>query len=435
MSVSTVAGITGSEFIAYTALAAASYGQNSAPLGWRSLVGQDLGLSASSFTGQFYTSGGAFGGAAARVMVSGDTLALSFRGTDGAVDVADYPRLVADPNAWLVGSSAYIWTYDVLLDAVADYVLDASNGIRNVVVAGHSLGGAAVNQLRAVATSSDEYGDAFDRAEFFAVASPVIFDDEGPILNFGHDNDVVFRAVNLYDDTNATATDNIVWYDSSYASGWRIGTAAHGLNGDGTTPGAYAQTAQRLVDYGVYGDAAVSPDSQIIIDAFAGAVTVADRNKAAVILGQAGIADTISGGTRADVIIGGGGADVLTGGAGADQFRFLTGAAYRGGVARIADLADDDMIRFVGLDLRAPVDGSGAGLGQGGVALQASGGDTLLLVGLDARAGADLTVRLTGAFDAADFRVAGDTLTVDLPGVAVASSGGSWWSSFTSWWS
>lgn len=426
MAISTITGLTSTQFLTDIALAAASYADQSAPVGWRTLAGQDLGLSSGLFSGGFYQSGGLLGGAAARVMVNGDTLALSFRGTDGGVDVADYPRLMVDPTTWLVGQSAYIWTYDGLLDAVADYVVNAANGIANVIVTGHSLGAAAVNQLRDVATDTSAYRNVFDTATFFAVASPVIDNDSGAIFNFGHDNDIVYRAINLYGDNNATGTDNIVYFDSSYASGLKIGTAAHGLRPDGATPGAYADTAKRLVDYGLYADSAITPDSQIIIDAYRGAVTVADKSKAAMLVGEAGVADTLKGGDKADILIGAGGADQLTGGAGNDIFRFLTGATYRGGTATVTDLTAGDALRFVGVTLDSVTNGNGANLLAGDIALATSGGVTTLRLGIDTVAGADLSVNLTGSFSAGQFAMSGDTLTLQGTS-AVASNSGSWW--------
>lgn len=394
-------------------LAAASYEGNAAPSGWRTLTASNLRLSNSLFDGAWFEQGGVFGGAAARVMVNGNQLALSFRGTDGAIDVADYPRLLADPNSWVTGWSAYIWAFDTLLDAVADFIKDPINSISEVFVTGHSLGAAAVNQLRAVATGSSEYRNAFDSATYIAFASPSIFNNSGAILNFGHENDIVFRVTNLYGDNNSTATDNIVYFDQNYANGLTLWTSAHTLNSSGgSRPGAYVDTIDRLILAEADELSQVTQDTVILVDAVAGAVRTPYSNKAALILGEVGVADELIGGSGADILVGFGGNDKLTGGAGNDLFRFVDDARTYGSTTRIVDLAKGDVIEFDDVNIRSLSIGSGDSLDIGQLALRDNAVGTVLQFGMNSSRGADLTIQLTGYWDLSDFTVSGDRLTV-----------------------
>ena len=81
---------------------------------------------------------------AALIAVHGDSLVLSFRGTDSIFSATD-----SDALEWVLQGDHYEKFQDSadnknLLQAIYDYVSDDSNGIKNVYVTGHSLGGAMV---------------------------------------------------------------------------------------------------------------------------------------------------------------------------------------------------------------------------------------------------------------------------------------------------
>jgi Ca2+-binding RTX toxin-like protein len=135
------------------------------------------------------------------------------------------------------------------------------------------------------------------------------------------------------------------------------------------------------------------------------------------LLGMADI-DTLLGGAGQDTLDGGVGADSLTGGTGDDRFVLAAG----GGVDRITDFSDGDSIRVTGLAASLPVTaGDGSTLAQNRVQLASSGGITTLYFGLNATAGFDLSVQLTGSYNASQLRASGTDISFNhAPGVANA---------------
>ncbi|HYE50198.1 MAG TPA: hypothetical protein VEB20_11450 [Azospirillaceae bacterium] len=406
------ADLAPADFLTFFRLADAAGENNPAPDGWRSLAAGDLDMKAGRFDGDWYERGGALGGAAARVMVKDGTLALSFRNTDSALDYADYPRLTVDPDAPLVGRTAYIWAFDDLLKAVAAYVQDPANGVERVWVTGHSLGAAAANQLRDLSSGGRRYGDVFDGATYVTVGSPLVVDDEGPIYNFGYENDVFFRTVNLFRGGNESAPDNLVFYDAGYAAGGGRSLSAHSLGGLFEYPDAYFTGIERLVAAGVDDLPGIARDTLVVVDAFDGPVANPRPDRPVLLLGERAEADTLAGGAGDDTLVGGGGDDRLEGGAGADLFRFVFDAQTAAGTATVADAARGDRVQVAGLALAAAPSAGAASLGIGDWAAEAADGATLLSFGLDALAGADFRVRLAGVFAATDFTASGDALVV-----------------------
>jgi Ca2+-binding RTX toxin-like protein len=81
--------------------------------------------------------------AAAMVAQKGDTLILSFRGTnDGSGLLGSVPEVV-DSDDW-VGKENHYEKLLPLVEAIYKYVLDDSSGVAKLYVTGHSLGGAMV---------------------------------------------------------------------------------------------------------------------------------------------------------------------------------------------------------------------------------------------------------------------------------------------------
>jgi Ca2+-binding RTX toxin-like protein len=116
--------------------------------------------------------------------------------------------------------------------------------------------------------------------------------------------------------------------------------------------------------------------------------------------------DVLRGGLGADLLRGYEGEDILTGGAGDDLFHVWVGS----GIDLITDAAAGDAIRVNGLAAAGAVGvvaDQGASTANNVVQLQVIGAETLLYIGRDNTAGADVTVRLQGLYDAAAFQLVG----------------------------
>jgi hypothetical protein len=113
----------------------------------------------------------------------GNSIIVSFRGTDSDADFLYYPEL-------LFGT--YINRFEPLLTAIA-----AQPGDRHFYFTGASLGGGAVNQMADIA--SYEYAGRFAAAQFVAFASPIIANANG-ILNVGFENDPIYKILENYAD-------------------------------------------------------------------------------------------------------------------------------------------------------------------------------------------------------------------------------------------
>lgn len=119
--------------------------------------------------------------------------------------------------------------------------------------------------------------------------------------------------------------------------------------------------------------------------------------------------DTLKGGAGVDFLDGGTGNDALTGGQGEDVFVFSN--LQNAGVDLVTDFGAGDSLRMSGAGLSGTMGtGDGSALLAGQMDLSVSGGVTTLHLGLDATAGADFSVRLTGAFAAGDFIFIGNDL-------------------------
>jgi Ca2+-binding RTX toxin-like protein len=133
------------------------------------------------------------------------------------------------------------------------------------------------------------------------------------------------------------------------------------------------------------------------------------------------LANVLVGNTAANVLAGGGGDDTLFGGAGEDVFAFL---AAGNGIDLLADVAFGDVLRVTGVNLAgAPAAGDGGSLGMNQVAVSEAAGETQVAVGTNRTAGADVVVRLAGAFTADNFGLAGkDIVLIDTAGGEVSGS-------------
>lgn len=120
-------------------------------------------------------------------------------------------------------------------------------------------------------------------------------------------------------------------------------------------------------------------------------------------------ADRLTGSMAQDLLEGGDGNDVLTGGAERDTFAFDVSRAAQLGVDRITDLGlgDTILLRNFQFDTASGLSaGDGSGLARNQMQLgayDAATNTTLFHVGVDDQAGADLSIALTGRFDASQF--------------------------------
>jgi len=108
-------------------------------------------------------------------------ISVTFAGTNGVLDIADYPAMLADD---------YVGEFDYLLGAVAEFALDQGMSDEDVVITGYSLGAGAVNNMATI--KEDAYGGFFDNSDYFAFAAPKITENRD-VLNIGFENDVVHR--------------------------------------------------------------------------------------------------------------------------------------------------------------------------------------------------------------------------------------------------
>jgi NOL1/NOP2/fmu family ribosome biogenesis protein len=247
-------------------------------------------------------------GASAIALRNGSTYIVAFRGTDDAVDRAQYGRL---------SDGSYIRLFDPFLNGLPSGV--------SYYVTGASLGGGAANQLADIAGSA--YGGKFANASFVGFASPNV-SSSSRIMNFGFENDPVFKMVTSYADSSSSL-DNLALGNSEYLAG----------NYDGRHPqswGAHVgspELMERISQSAFY--AHMNADSPLI---FAAAdAPIQDRHPDRArdgafylgrtasdhMIGRAGD-DFLEGFAGADVLEGGGGQDRLAGGTGNDQ---LTGGA------------------------------------------------------------------------------------------------------------
>ncbi|XZQ28372.1 calcium-binding protein [Rhodobacter capsulatus] len=198
--------------------------------------------------------------------------------------------------------------------------------------------------------------------------------------NEGNDTVNLGRGRSEWADGGA-GTDSLTLNASLATSGLRMDYVSNGAYHIYATDGSYDATFNNFETYNITGSA---------------------RNDRLYAFGGN---DRISTGAGNDILNGGDGNDTLLGGAGADVFQFTN--LYGCGIDTIADGAIGDRLRLSGLALSSIANGAGTTLGAGQIAVSASGGVTTLAIGLDGTAGADLTIRLTGSFTAADFSLSG----------------------------
>ncbi|MCB8837125.1 calcium-binding protein [Aurantimonas sp. VKM B-3413] len=336
--------------------AIASFAGGAIPEGWSVVMPETLGVDQAYRDGPYFTNDGA----SAIVLQQGDSFIISFRGTDDSVDPYFFPQLA---------TGDYIDNFDPLLGALAAVVPAGAS----FSFTGASLGGGATNQMADIAAGS--YGGRFADATFVAFASPNISEASG-ILNFGFENDPVYRLIEGYGDS-PSSLDNLVLATPEYMAGNYDGLHPYDAYAHSQSTLAFEAIA-RLDESSFSGQ--MTPDSVMIFDASDGLVqdvTPGRENVGAFYLGQLQN-DQISGRNGNDHIEGFAGNDVLTGGAGADAL-----AGGEGSDTIFSGDGDDSAYGGGGDDL--VFGGNGDDVGAGGAGNDALYGGA----GNDAYAGGD----------------------------------------------
>lgn len=293
------------------------------PPGWRRLTADEIGFDGGFLDGRMdaagYFHGGApwFGDPEAAVWRNGDRLAVAFRGAD------DLPGDFAD-LVFLAGDT-YLGAFDSFLEAVARHA--AAERIAEIVVTGASLGGAVANMLRDAST--DRYGGAFETADYYALASPVIA-DRPAILNVGYENDWVYyayeRNLGAGDGPFPSATDNVFYFDAEFArTDWSpYSVSAHSSE-------AFADGLERIAASAFHD--AMDEDSLVLLaahrhvdtarlegrtEAFGEGAFLIGREVCDRLVGGAGD-DAVEALGRRDIVSGRGGDDTILAGAGSDK--------------------------------------------------------------------------------------------------------------------
>lgn len=348
----------------------------SLPSGWRELTPTDLSLPASavdSWGHYIITSpitGNTEGGPQAKILGEYDAqgkltrVAVSFTGTNSPVDIVDYFQLNTGELAPMMES---------LLTAVRDFVVASGLTAEDVIITGYSLGGGMTNLMAEYRDSL--VGGFFANANYVGCASPLICDDPGVVLNYGYENDVVYRIVGnqatwqeavaagdpglvnpdtMYDSTR----DNVVLFDDMYASALWPAPAFSLLNipvswyahVDGLLSDAHVRIATNPFYEFMVRDSTTIVANLSAVNRWSTwvqdkqTVTSDHYGTAAFIIGsqyddllQGGVAgDYIYGGVGNDTIRTGAGADRIDGGQGVDNLR-LAGSKSDWDVYRLSD--------------------------------------------------------------------------------------------------
>jgi len=304
-------GLSAQDMSDLVGLAAAAYADEKAPVGWDTAfikTLQSYGLNASDIKkgadGEFYF---VHNGAAAIVAISGDRLAISFRGSDNGGDIP------SNLNLLIGDADNYYRQFHDLLAALDKYI--AANPVSTVLVTGHSLGAAAAELFMA-----DHQSDLFTAVTFGSPTGTLsLVEGDARVLNIGLENDPLYALVGNRGAPNAI--ENIDFADSSRSvTDW----LTHIISGSEIVPthdiGAYKQAINRILRSNYYGD--LTKDQTIIVDSTSDEVRGTDfaGNKAGVvILGQDGHGDKITGTDGNDILLGAGGNDVLVGLGGNDR--------------------------------------------------------------------------------------------------------------------
>ena len=292
------------------------------------------------------------------VSQKGSTLAISFRGSEALGD------FLADIVGGLASFAPHFALFNDLISSVDAYA--ASHGITNVLVAGHSLGGAMVEMYMSQHPNTSTI--SYSGVSFGSPGEPFSNNTPGSdprLLNIGHSGDPVYRSatvntfgidieVNLPSEADLSLLGLIAKAaqtaggDIGEHSGLLYNTTAIMLTLSGTlferfiaNPSLYSATilgsgnfsAGGLNDYIIGGF-----DASQILGGLGNDLIFGNTGND-FLYGQTG-SDWLDGGRNDDRLYGGAGNDVLTGGSGRDTFVFTTAL----GVTNIDSIKDFSVV-------------------------------------------------------------------------------------------
>jgi triacylglycerol lipase len=297
-------------------------------------------------------------------------IGVAFRGTTGPRDQLLTDTLADAINDLELTDLNYHYVdnaFSTLLAKVAAFA--TANGLTggDILVTGHSLGGASVNDLADLSHNSVFPEYAFYRdSNYVAQAGFRIHDAPDVVLNIGLENDPVFRAIGahgglslgVHDNQYTSSTDNIVSFNDSYASPlfpFVAFSIANVLDLFSHLPFIYGSAQERILTSDFYGK--TEKDSVIVVadlsDAMRpttwvedkAAVTATDHGDQPVFILGSEKADLIRSHDTSDFLEGrggddrfilGGGQDVVLGGVGHDTVELSSGLADYN-LAKLAD--------------------------------------------------------------------------------------------------
>jgi Ca2+-binding RTX toxin-like protein len=324
---------------------------------WRMLKPEEISYSGTNYTDFDHTyHGELFVNWGVQVSVLGKydeqgkltNIGLSFWGTSGSPD---------DPNLFLnTLSDMLTYGLDILgpENAIHSYIYHAFNGLLNdivnfatengltgkdMIISGHSQGGLCVNSM-ASGSALGKWGGFFEDSAYIALASPTQNNLDDKVLNFGLENDPVYRLAEndsltseslfIHDKPLETCTNNLVSFNDFYAHYNIYSILNSGFWENGHAPLWYEKTMNAILDSEYYGY--TNLNSTIIVaslsDEMRASTWVQDLNYFA----RPHEGPTFIVGTdKDDLIKGGRGIDYLEGNAGDDTFRDTGGYNFISG--------------------------------------------------------------------------------------------------------
>lgn len=263
-----------------------------------------------------------------------DQLAIAFAG--GGTN----PYGVLDSLQFL--TTTYDNAFGYVIQALKTYAIDHGLSGENITFTGYSNGGGATNLLAAESTWN--YGGFFSHSNFVGF-EPLIVNTQSNIMNWGMENSVLFGvygetsfpwlAPRSVDKTFATATDNVVYFDKSYADPnfpngpWDVSNISvlspHGEAGP--------DLIDRIVGSAYYAN--MSQDSVVVVSGLTGddRASIWVEDPARSTSDHYGKSFFAIGTDTSDRLGDGVGSDYLDGGAGDDRFRVGQGNDHVSGGA------------------------------------------------------------------------------------------------------
>ncbi len=358
--------------------------------GWRPLHAHELGLSIQDAGGKWTLANGVFksGSVAAHIYAAKatlpngtvkDTLALAFRGSDPSVaDPWDVP-------AWSnIFVDEYYAKFQPLLDAVQSYV--ATQGIDQVLVTGHSLGGAMAQRFMLETAASNT---KYSAATFGSIGYDSAGNDPR-MVHFEHTDDIARiiqdprtelqgEVVRISSVVSEASVIPLSGREAEHSMILYLDTLAN-LVLAGPETGSLMALKTRTPYFASHWAVGDNGNDILKGDDYAGQVIYSANQRDETLLGLRGHdhlygyrgADILKGGEGNDTLDGGAGRDTMTGGLGSDDFDF-NAVSETGKTASTRDIIRDFTRGLDDIDLRH-IDANGGAAGDTGFKFLAAKG-------------------------------------------------------------